>query len=242
MIARSPVAHSVLDRALATIDAVHAADGPTSVGAIAVHTGLPTSTVSRMVAELVEQRYLRRSGSAVVLGTRLFELGMRASMPKRLRAAVAPVMRRISDETGERVVMWVRQDAHMVLVAAVPGRLPAMPTQVGMRASALTTASGKACLAFTAADVVADLSRPLPLRGAARLRDELDEVRVTTIAVDAGVAFPGIHAVASPILSARAEVIGALSLAMPAGAMDAERLAPLLREASASVSQRLTAA
>ena len=131
----------------------------------------------------------------------------------------------------------------MVSIAAVAGRLPMLPTRAGMRSPALTTASGKAYLAFCADQgVVNRISASLVDDEAVHFRDELSHVRAAVVAMDMEVSYPGILAVASPVLSADRVVLGAISIAGPSGAMDPERVAPLVRAASTTVSRRLTAA
>ena len=66
----------------------------------------------------------------------------------------------------------------MVSIAAVAGRLPMLPTRAGMRSPALTTASGKAYLAFCADQgVVNRVSASLIADAADHFRDELSHVR-----------------------------------------------------------------
>lgn len=236
-----PVA--VLDRIIAILDVVKEHGGTASVTEIAMGTGMPKSTVSRLVAGLVHQRYLARTDEGVTLGLRLFELGSRARLPRRLIAAAGPVIKNLWDATGERIVLWVPQGAHMVSVAAVPGRLPMLPTHAGMRTPALTTASGKAYLAFCADQRVVDrVSAPLVDDDADHFRDELNQVRAAVVATDPGVSYPGIVAVASPVLSADRVVLGAISIAGPNGEMNPDRVAPLVRAAGATLTARLTAA
>lgn len=234
---------SVLDRIIAILDAVRASEGPASITDIAVRIGLPKSTTSRLVAELTEQRYLERTGCGVRLGLRLFELGARASRPRSLLAAAAPVIRQLRDATGERVGLWVQQGTDMVAIAALPGRLPMLPTTAGMHSPALTTASGKAFLAFCADQNVVDrVIAPLVDDAAQHFREELTRVRSSVVATDLEGAYPGILAVASPVFSSGRAVVGAISLAGPSGAMDPERFAPLVRAAGVNVSRRIAAA
>jgi IclR family transcriptional regulator, acetate operon repressor len=234
---------SVLDRMIAILDVVKESGGSISITDLAMHTGLPKSTVSRLVAELTGQRYLERADDGVTLGLRLFELGARASLPRRLLTAAAPVIRHLRDVTGEGVGLWVQQGTDMVSIAAVAGRLPMLPTQAGMRSPALTTASGKAYLAFCAdQDVVDRVSAPLIDADADHFRDELTHVRASVVAMDLEVSYPGILAVASPVLSGDRVVLGAISIAGPSGAMDPDRVAPLVRAGGTAVSRRLTAA
>jgi IclR family transcriptional regulator, acetate operon repressor len=234
---------SVLDRMIAILDAVKESGGSISITELSMRTGLPKSTVSRLVAELTGQRYLERTDDGVTLGWRLFELGARASLPRRLLAAAAPVIRDLRDVTGERVGLWVQQGTDMVSIAAVAGRLPMLPTRAGMHSPALTTASGKAYLAFCADQGVVDrVCAPLIDDAAEHFRDELVHVRASVVAMDMEVSYPGILAVASPVLSCDRVVLGAISIAGPSGAMDPDRVAPLVRAAGTNVSRRLTAA
>lgn len=234
---------SVLDRLIAILDAVKEADGSITVTDIAADTGLPKSTVSRLVTDLTAQRYLERTEAGVALGLRLFELGARASLPRRLVEAAAPVIRNLRDVTGERVGLWVQQGTDMISIAAVAGRLPMLPTRAGMRSPALTTASGKAFLAFCSdATVVDRISAPLVADDADHFREELAHVRESVVAVDVEASYPGILAVATPVLSTDRVVLGAISIAGPSGAMDPDRVAPLVRAAGATVTRRLVAA
>jgi DNA-binding IclR family transcriptional regulator len=234
---------SVLDRIVAILDAVKGSDGSTTITEIAAQTALPKSTVSRLVAELTQQRYLARTEEGVTLGLRLFELGARASLPRRLLAAASPVIRNLREVTGERVGLWVQQGTDMVSIAAVAGRLPMLPTRAGMRSPALTTASGKAYLAFCADPAIVDrISAPLIDDAAEHFRDELAHVRSSVVALDIEGSYPGILAVASPVLSSDRVVLGAISIAGPSGAMDPERVAPLVRAAGTTVTRRLAAA
>jgi DNA-binding IclR family transcriptional regulator len=238
-----PELGSVLDRILCILDSVRESQGPLSITDLAVRSNMPKSTASRLAAELVEQRYLERSGSGVALGMRLFELGARAGLPGRLRTAAAPIIRTLWDQTGERIGLWMHRDGEMVSITTVSGRLPMLSTHAGMRSPALTTASGKAFLAFCGDSVVIDrISAPLVEDDAARFRLELNRVRESAIASDEGVAYPGIRAVASPVRPIGGTAIGAISIAGPYESMDLDRLGPLVRTASHELSLRLTAA
>jgi IclR family acetate operon transcriptional repressor len=236
-------AASVLHRIVVILDAVKDSGPSLSITGLAAQTGMPKSTVSRLVGELVEQRYLERVEGGVTLGIRLFEFGARASLPRRLLTAASPVIRELVELTGERVGLWVHQGSDMVSIAAVAGRLPMLPTRAGMRSPALTTASGKAYLAFCADRSVVDrATAPLVDHAADQFRDELSQVRASVVATDRGVAYPGILAVATPVLSSDRVVLGAISIAGPSGAMDPEQVAPLVRAAGVALTRRLTAA
>ncbi|WP_439255629.1 IclR family transcriptional regulator [Microbacterium sp. A94] len=233
----------MLTRILSILDAVKSADGAISVTQIAYATDIPKSTAARLVSELVSQRYLVRGDGGISLGLRLFELGARATMPRRLVSAAAPIMSHLAQRTGERVGLWVQQGTDMVSLAAAPGRLPMLPTWAGMRSPALTTASGKAFLAFCEDERVIDLvSAPLIAAEMLRFRRELTDVRSSMLATDSGASYRGVLAVASPIIGSDSSVIGAISVAGPSDAMRPDNVAPLVRAAGVSLAKRLPAA
>lgn len=239
----STSATSVLTRILSILDAVKRSGAPMSIADIAASTAVPKSTAARLVSELVTQRYLTRGEGGITLGLRLFELGARATMPRRLVSAAAPVISHLAQCTGERVGLWVQQGIDMVSLAAAPGRLPMLPTWAGMRSPALTTASGKAFLAFCEDQRVIDLvSAPLIDDEVPRFREELTAVRSSMLATDSGASYQGVLAVASPIISSDSSVIGAISVAGPTGGMHPDNIAPLVRAAGVSLAKRLAAA
>ena len=66
-----------------------------------------------------------------------------------------------------------------------------LSTRAGMRSPALTTASGKAYLAFCADQSVVDrVSAPLNDDAADHFRDELSQVRASVVATDEGGLLP----------------------------------------------------
>lgn len=233
---------TVLTRLLAILDAVKTAGSPPTVSDIAAATGIPKSTAARLVTELVSQRYLRRDAHGVHLGLKLFELGARATLPRTLTAAAAPVITRLAQHTGERVVLWVQQGTEMVSLAVSPGRLPHLPTTAGMRSPALTTASGKAYLAFCQDEHVVDrVSATLEDDAMNLFREELDAVRTSMLASDTGTAYRGVQALASPIIAPEHDVVGSISVAGPSGSLRTDEIAPLVRAAGATLSRRLVA-
>ena len=124
---------SVLDRVTAVLEAFGGDEG-LGVSEIARRANLPKSTVSRIVTDLVRQRYLDREGSRLHLGLRLFELGQAVERPRRLRRLAQPVIIRLRDMTGESVRLAVLDGDDVVLIAAVAGTDDLRhPATVGVR-------------------------------------------------------------------------------------------------------------
>jgi DNA-binding IclR family transcriptional regulator len=233
---------SVLDRILAILEALRAQGGSATVSELALATGIPKSTMSRTVAELVRQRYLTRTDAGVSIGLRLFELGARTSTPRRLGAAAMPVLAELFHATGEHLNVAVQEGGDMVSVISVRGRLTPAPSRAGVRVPTTTTALGKAVLAFASgAEIVDAVTSHLDLRARVRLQHELAEVRVSSVAIDRCATFPGVIGVASPILSPQRTALAAISVAGPVGDMDADRMMPLVRRAALALTQRLSA-
>lgn len=233
---------SVLDRLLAILDAVRAARGPATVTDIALATGIPKSTASRMIADLVARGYLARDESGVRIGIRFFSLGARAVTPRRLESAARPVLAELFHLTGEHLNVAVCDGDHMLSVVSVRGRLTPAPSRAGVRVPSATTALGKAVLAFTADVVVLDETlASLPTVRRRSFERELCDVRVDAVAVDRCATFPGVLAVASPVLSPERLPLAAISVAGPDADMDVDRVAPLVRHAALALTHRLAA-
>ncbi|AWB86178.1 IclR family transcriptional regulator [Mycetocola zhujimingii] len=231
---------SVLDRIIAILEAVRESEGSTSITRIAVATGTPKSTVSRLVRDLVRQRYLARTDDGVVIGLRLFELGARASGPRRLSLAAVPVLAELFNATGEHLNVAVQDGRDMVSVISVQGRLRPAPSRAGVRVPSATTALGKAVLAFSNDESeLGHIWMGLDRSARAAWERELACVRTSSVAIDRCGTFPGVVGVASPVLSPQRQPVAAISVAGPVADMDPQRMAPLVRHAARLLSQRL---
>lgn len=232
---------SVLDRIIAILEIVRESHGSTTITQLALATGIPKSTVSRLVGDLVRRRYLKRTPGGVAIGLRLFELGARASTPRRLVIAALPVLAELFNATGEHLNVAVQDGPDMLSVVSVRGRLRPAPSRAGVRVPSVTTALGKAVLAFSE-DEAALRSIMTGLDPSARhsFEREMAAVRTSAVAVDRCETFPGVVGVASPILSAERCPIAAISVAGPAVDMDPHRIGPLVRHAAMALTHRLT--
>jgi IclR family acetate operon transcriptional repressor len=231
---------SVLDRILAILDTVRESHGSTSISQLALATGIPKSTVSRLVADLVRKRYLARADDGVVIGLRLFELGARASTPRRLSLAALPVLAELFNSTGEHLNVAVQEGRDMLSVISVRGRLRPAPSRAGVRVPSVTTALGKAVLAFTEDETaLSAVLTGLSADRRHRYERELCAVRAESFAIDRCETFPGVVGVASPVLSPDRVPVAAISVAGPVTDMDPSRMVPLVRHAALALTHRL---
>ena len=238
---------SVLDRVTAVFEAFTEYDEGLGVSELARRANLPKSTVSRIAADLVEQRFLDRDGDKLYLGVRLFELGQTVEQPRRLRQLALPVMTDLRDATGQTVHLAVLEGTDVVFIAIVRGEPTAKPlARVGGRLPAHATALGKAIAGVLAAGRrgahrvrrtrAADAAHDLRAVGAA---GELTEIRGSGIAAEREECATDRSCIASPILGLGGEPIGAISVAGSVEAMMPDRMASALRAAAMTLSRRI---
>lgn len=238
---------SVLDRVTAIFEAFGEHDEGLGISELARRANLPKSTVSRIAADLIDQRFLDREGSKLYLGIRLFELGQTVAEPRKLREAALPLMKELSQATGRSVHLAILEKADVILVAVVRGGRALKPLgRVGERRPAHATALGKAMLAFSADDVVAEVvngglvPRTLHTRvEPSELLRELSEIRRTRSAIEREECAVDVVSVATPILRNGSVQIAAIAVSGSVAEMDVRQLASPVRAVALNLSHRI---
>ncbi|MGH3724643.1 MAG: IclR family transcriptional regulator [Mycobacterium sp.] len=223
---------AVIDRVSLLLDAF---DGPgrLTLAQLVRRTGLPRSSVHRMLERLVHLRWLRRDGRDYELGTRLVELGSLAVHQDRLHAAALPMLHELHRATGLVVHLAILDGTDVVYLEKIgAGMGAAVSTRVGGRQPAHCTASGKAILAYRGEtlDGFTALARKTrySIGSAAQLRPELDKVRGHGVAFDREELQQGVGCVAAPIGSI-GDAVAAVSVCgpMPRMTFDQRLVAPV---------------
>jgi len=171
---------------------VLAEHAPMSLSALARRTGLPLSTVHRLVGTLLSLGYVRADAEKrYALAPRMIHLGERSG--RMVSHWAIPYLARLVDELGETANLAQLDGDRVVYVAQVPSRHSMrMFTEVGRRVHPHCTAVGKALLARLPAHRVDSLVQRtgLPANTAHTittvdsLHDELATIRDTGYAVD----------------------------------------------------------
>ncbi len=132
-----------------------------SITEIARATGLPTSTVHRIVQELISLGWVRGNGQRGYLpGAGLLTLAARAETEAGITEYVRPVLKRLRDATTHTVHFALRQGDQAVYVAKIEGaRAYEMRSRVGLGIPLHCTAIGKALLAALSEDEVRRILR-----------------------------------------------------------------------------------
>jgi len=223
---------AVIDRVSLLLDAF---DGPgrLTLAQLVRRTGLPRSSVHRMLERLVQLRWLRRDGRDYELGTRLVELGSLAVHQDRLHAAALPMLHELHRATGLVVHLSILDGTDIVYLEKIgAGMGAAIATRIGGRQPAHCTASGKAILAYRGEtlDEFTALARKTrySIGSAAQLRPELDKVRGHGVAFDREELQQGLGCVAAPIGSI-GDAVAAVSVCgpMPRMTFDQRLVAPV---------------
>jgi IclR family transcriptional regulator, acetate operon repressor len=214
---------------------------------LARRTGLPKSTVHRIVASLLAEGLLERHAAQVRLGVRLFEIGQRVPRQRVLRDAARPYMQDLREATRQTVHLAILEGSQVVYVdiLASPGA-PPLPSRVGGRLPAHVTGVGKAMLAFSSQETVRAVLEGQLARFSSRstvapglLAKELAGIRETGVSYDHEESGPGVVCAASPVLGRGGEVLGALSISGWSTQLHLDHVAPAVRTAALALSRSL---
>lgn len=238
---------SALGRAALLLKEFRSSDGTLSGAALVRRTGLPKSTVHRMLRELVRVELLEQVGSSYRLGLLLFELGQMTPRQSNLHHAAHPHMAALHEATRHNVGLAVLADGEVIYVDLFRGRdAPRLPQRTGSRWPAHASCSGKAILAFSDPDQVRAIMAGRLQRLTEHtivdpvvLGEELRRVRERGVAYDRRESFPNVVGVASPIIGPDDRVAGALSMSGLAGRISLSRVDAAVRAAALMVSRQL---
>jgi IclR family acetate operon transcriptional repressor len=212
-----------LERALDILDTFDLATPELTVTKLAERTGLPKSTVVRLVSILVERRYLERraDSESVRIGVRAFEVGSIYIQSTSLEVEARPIMARLAEETGQTANLGILDDRDVVHLAVVaPDRPLRYWATIGKREDAHYTGLGKVLMAALSDD---DLRRFLSISSFPRktektlvnpddLRAEVERIRAQGYGVDDEESNLGIFCIAAPIVDREGSVIAAVSI------------------------------
>jgi len=181
----------VIARAAAVMRTLESRSDGLNLSRIARETGLPRTTVSRLVAALVDERFLVVDGTGRVrLGPALARLAEAARRDP--IAALRPSVEALAARTGETVHVWTLAERHVVLVDQIIGtREVRVALPIGTRLPLGCSSAGKAILAELPEEEARNLTdgtfaphTPASPPSLAAIADQLAETRRTGLAFD----------------------------------------------------------
>ena len=229
---------SMIERMTLILDAFDASTPSLTLLELVERTGLPRSTVHRILDQMIRLRWLAHSAGGYRLGMRTLELGGLTADHNEIRDAVSPLLHELSQRTGMVGHLAVLDGREVVYLDKAGGRFgAALPTRLGGRMPAHATALGKAMLSALEPSIAeAALRTRLPrltphtLSEPDALHRELAQIRLRQgVAIDREEAMAGIGCVAAP-LRGRGAPPAALSLSGRAEGMSYDRLARVVLE------------
>jgi IclR family KDG regulon transcriptional repressor len=224
---------SVLEKASDLIDYLGQAGEPVPLASVRSALAMPKSSTHRLLSELAALGIVRRTRDGrYSLGPRLLYWGEAAAETFDLRAIAEPLMRRLRDQVGESVHLYVRDEDRRVCIAAVEARHELRPfIQLGRPLPLHVGAAGKVLLAFAERDIQEQgLRRSLDEQdGKGRtvgpdLAPQLERIREERWAFSMGEREQGVAAVASTVHDSTGRVVAALCISGPTVRLSEERL------------------
>lgn len=239
---------SMIARVAAILHAFNHGGATIGISEIGRRTGIPKTTVARIVGELVEHGLLERDGPGVRLGIWMFELGESVPRLHDLRRLALASMADLRARLDLTIHLAVLEGTEVVYVEILRARrTPPLATRVGGRLPAHTTGVGKALLAWSPESVVEEvLARPLErlapasITSSESLRRELAQIRLTGVAHDREESRSGISSVATAVLGPDGRPVLAISAAGSTNDVAAGHVEATVREAGRSLSRALS--
>lgn len=217
---------------------------------VALRTGLPRSTVHRILDQLLVTGWIQRRPDGYALSAGASASRHSPAEHPELRSVAAPVLNRLHLDTGLIVHLGVRIGAEVLILDRIAGRAPTgLPTRVGGRVPAHATALGKAMLAQAPAEDIDALysiglakRTPRTIDELSTLHQELGRVRSRRgLAYENQEFVLGASALGAAVHDGEG-LFGAISLGGMVPLENLERLGPLLLRAAAYITQRLAGA
>jgi DNA-binding IclR family transcriptional regulator len=220
---------------------------------IARSTGLPRSTLSRLVRFLCGRGYLLEQRGRYALGFAAIDLGRRAQVQFNLVELCTDLLEDLARATAETVILTGYDEARasVVCLAQIPSRHGGLRVfeNIGTAYPLHSGATAKAVLAFLperqADSVLAGDITPPNLASKTSLESlkaHIAEIREKGYAVTREETYPGVIGVAVPILTAREQPLGSIAVAAPMhrlGEGDVADLARRLLALGRQVTERL---
>jgi DNA-binding IclR family transcriptional regulator len=239
----------VLDRAVRLLEAFGPRVPSLTIGELSRRAGLPLSTTSRLVAELVRHGLLARDPQTrqVRVGLHLWELGSRAAPTRGLREAALPFMEDLHSAIPHHVQLGVLDGTDVIFLERLSARDAVVNvTEVGGRLPVHASSAGLVLLAHAGVEVLDQvLSRPLTrytpatITSPQRLRSTLAGIRQAGFAHTPGHLREAAAGVAAPVRGPQDSVIAALGVVVPNDAA-AVRTVPALLAAARGIRRSMS--
>jgi len=247
---KSTPSRTVTGRALAVLDTFDAKHRRQSLASIARRADLPLTTTHRLVHELEKQDALvRGSDGDYEIGSKIWRLGMLASVHADLREVALPYMEDVYQLGSDAVQIAVLDGFRCLIVDRIAGsRSLEVMSKPGSRLPLHATGVGKVLLAhggselqhavFNSLDKFTDQTITDP----GLLESQLKSIRTQGFAWTREELAEGAISIAVPLRGKGGNVIAALGIVAPSDGRDLGKMVPVMQVTGAALSQKLVEA
>jgi IclR family transcriptional regulator, KDG regulon repressor len=211
-------------KGLKVLEVLVQSGGPRSLTDIALQCGISKSNAHRVLGTLEVCGYVTRPAGSrnYELTLRLWEMGQRVFSRVDIRSVAMPHLRTLAAETGETVHLSVLDNNQTLYIDKVDSTHAVRAyVNIGDRAPAYCSATGKAMLAYAPEDAVAAAGANMQrftshtVSSAAMLRRQLAAIREQGYSMTNGEWREGVLGFGRAILSPSARAIAAIGVAGP---------------------------
>lgn len=216
---------------------------------VARQTGLPVSTVSRIVSELVQAGLLARDEHKMyMVGPRIVEMAQSALPLRNVREVASALLDELCARTNMHIQLAALDGGNLVVLDRRDGKqqLPVY-YHIGDRIPLVPTANGRIMLAYAPSEVVQSVLNggnfiwpvfDTPRPSVQEVLDSLEQVRHEHKVV-LTIAGAPVHSIAMPIVDKTRRVIASLAIVFLPHTADLDQLSELLRACTLGISKRL---
>lgn len=193
-----------------------------TLGEIQQATGIPTSTVQRLVTNLVSQGFLDRNGDGIRIGVRMAYWAATATKDLDVLSIVNPILKRVRDLTTETTCFFRPEQQYRVCVAIAETRHALRRDMYVGKVIPLNLGSAsRVLLAYDdalATRVLAGTLEPATdasITEADTLRKVLKQTKSDGYAITTGERETGASGLSAPVFDSAADIIGAVTISGP---------------------------
>jgi DNA-binding IclR family transcriptional regulator len=212
----------VLSKIRGILDAFTLAKPALTLGELRSATGFPTSTVQRLVANLVAEGFLDRDGDRYRIGATMAYWAAPASRGIDRSQAVTPALQELRELTGETACFFVREGPHRVCVAMVEtAHAIRREMHVGKVVPLQAGSAGRVLMAWDDDALQSVLSGPLEpftelsVTDPEALRADVERVRRQGWSYTEGERDEGAAGLSAPVFDGQAHLVGAMTISGP---------------------------
>ena len=212
----------VLSKIRVILDAFSLAKPALTLGELRAATGFPTSTVQRLVANLVAEGFLDRDGDRYRIGATMAYWAAPASRGIDRLRAVTPALQELRALTGETACFFVREGPYRVCVAIEEtSHAIRREMHVGKVVPLQAGSAGRVLMAWDDDALTEVLAGPLEsftelsVTDPETLRADVEQVRRDGWSYTEGERDEGAAGLSAPVFDAAARLVGAMTISGP---------------------------